>query len=115
MSITVFSQQTPPKTEKDISVDIVLGEPRQFVEMMYSNSHDTLKSGVWECSAGTFRANYHGIVEFCHILEGEATITTSLGQTVTVRAGDGFVLDEGLDTEWTVDKFIKKQFFICAA
>jgi uncharacterized cupin superfamily protein len=114
MSITLFRDQSPQKVEKDITADIVSGTPRQFVELMYAGQQDTLKSGIWESSAGVFRANYHGITEFCHILEGSAVITTSKGQTVTVNAGDRFVLDEGLETEWTVAGHIKKHFFICA-
>ena len=115
MSITLFRDHAPEKIEKDISTDIVSGTPRQFVELMYAGKENTLKSGIWESSVGVFRADYDGIVEFCHILEGSAVITTSEGQTVTVRAGDGFVLDEGLKTEWTVAAHIKKHFFIYAA
>lgn len=112
--ITLFSEHTPPRTEKDVTGDTVSGTPKQFVELMYSGQNDTLKSGIWESSAGVFRAAYDGIVEYCYILEGSAVIKTSDGQSVTVAAGDGFVLDEGLQTEWTVETFVKKQFFICA-
>ena len=114
MNITLFSDQSPARVEKDISADIVSGAPRQFVELMFSGQQDKIKSGIWECSAGAFKANYHGIVEFCYILEGSATITTQSGQSVTVRKGDGFVLDQGLETEWVVETHIKKQFFICS-
>ncbi len=111
--ITLFSEHSPPRTQKDVTRDTISGTPEQFVELMYAGQNDTLKSGIWESSAGKFRASYDGIVEFCHILEGSAVITTSDGQSVTVKAGDGFVLDEGLQTEWTVDTYVKKHFFIC--
>ncbi|WP_298936845.1 cupin domain-containing protein [uncultured Ruegeria sp.] len=113
MAIVLFGDQSPEKVEKDITAEIVLGAPRQFVELMYSGNNDTLKSGIWESSEGVFRAYYHGIVEFCHILEGGAVITTSDGQSVMVKGGDGFVLEEGLETEWVVGDYIKKHFFIC--
>ena len=112
--ITLFSEHTPPRTEKDVTGDTISGAPKQFVELMYSGQNDTLKSGIWESSAGVFRASYDGIVEFCHILEGGAVITSSDGQSVTVKAGDGFILDQGLQTEWTVETFVKKHFFIVA-
>jgi len=110
--ITLFSEQNPPRTEKDVTADTISGDPKQFVELMYAGHSDTMKSGIWESAAGSFRASYDGIVEFCHILEGSAVITASDGQSVTVKAGDGFVLEEGLQTEWTVDTFVKKHFFI---
>ncbi|WP_299641528.1 cupin domain-containing protein [uncultured Ruegeria sp.] len=113
MAIVFFGDQAPEKIEKDISGDIVSGAPRQFVELMYSGENDTIKSGVWESSEGVFKADYHGIVEFCHILEGGAVITASDGQCIMVKAGDGFVLEEGLETEWVVGDYIKKHFFIC--
>ena len=77
MKITLFRENAPKKVEKDISGDIVSGTPRHFSELMYAGRNDTLKSGTWESTAGVFRASYHGIVEFCHILEGSAVITTS--------------------------------------
>jgi len=115
MTVTLFSDHTPPKNEKDVSADTISGDPRQFVDLMYSGQADTMKSGIWECHAGSFSASYDGIVEFCHILEGSAVITASDGTSWTVRAGDGFVLDEGLQTEWVVETFVKKHFFICTA
>ncbi len=115
MKITLFREQTPPKNQKDISADTISGDPRQFVELMYLGPGETTKSGIWECHAGSFRASYTGIVEFCHILEGSAVVTASDGQSVTVNQGDAFVLDEGLQAEWHVESFVKKHFFICAA
>ncbi len=115
MKITLFNEHNPPKNQKDVTTDTISGNPEQFVELMYLGQGETMKSGIWECHAGTFKASYDGIVEFCHILEGSAVINASDGQSVTVTAGDAFVLDEGLQAEWTVDKFIKKHFFICAA
>ena len=48
------------------------------------------------------------IVEFCHIIEGGATIKTSDGNSHDVQAGDTFVMSAGLETEWTVGEYIKK-------
>jgi uncharacterized cupin superfamily protein len=103
----------PPRVEKDISDAILDGSPQQHSQLMYSGHEDTIKSGIWESTAGVFRADYEGIFEFCHVLEGSAVIKTSDGDVYSVEAGDGFVLDAGLKTEWTVDSYIKKHFLIC--
>jgi uncharacterized cupin superfamily protein len=55
----------------------------------------------------------NGITEFCYIIEGEAEIT-NLADTSkrTVRAGDAFVMESGLETEWYIPIYIKKYFAI---
>lgn len=113
MKLTLFKDQTPARVEKDISGDIVSGAPKQFSQLMYAGHQDTIKSGIWESSAGVFRADYDGIFEFCHVLDGSATIRTDAGEEYMVEAGDGFVLDAGLKTEWMVDTYIRKHFVIC--
>jgi uncharacterized cupin superfamily protein len=113
MKLTLFKDQTPARVEKDFSDSILAGSPKQHAQLMYSGHNGTIKSGVWESTAGVFRADYEGIFEFCHVLEGSAVIKTSGGDVYSVEAGDGFTLDAGLQTEWTVDSYIRKHFVIC--
>ena len=112
MSYSLFRDTPAPRIQKDIGEAVVAGHPVQHAELKFSDQGAAFKSGVWDCTAGTFTANYDGIVEFCHVLEGEATITTGTGETYQVGAGDAFVLDAGLRTTWTVDTYIKKHFVI---
>ena len=112
MKITLFKETDTPRVKKDISADIIEGEPVQHAELKFAGHNDKVKSGIWESTAGVFTADYTGIVEFCHILEGEAWIKSEDGTVTHVTAGDGFVLDEGLKTQWTVKSFIKKHFMI---
>ncbi len=113
MKLTLFKDQDVPRVQKDISADIVEGQPVQHAELKFSGHNEKVKSGIRESTAGVFTADYSGIVEFCHILEGEASIKTEDGTVFTVSAGDGFVLDSGLKTVWTVKSFVKKHFMIC--
>ena len=114
MKFTLFRDQSPERVEKDIAESIVSGTPRQHAELMFSGQQETIKSGIWESTAGVFTAVMQDQVEFCHILEGGATIRTDEGGEFTVKAGDAFVMESGLKTEWTVDDYIKKHFVICA-
>ena len=114
MKLTKFSDQNPPRVEKDLTGAIIRGEPRQHSQLMYAGHGDEIKSGIWESTAGVFTATMTDLVEFCHVLEGAATIKTSDGNTYSVSAGDAFVMEAGLETEWTVDTYIKKHFVICA-
>lgn len=114
MHITNFKEHNVPRVQNDISDTIVAGAPVHHAELKYTGNNGNIRSGVWESTAGVFTADYTGIVEFCHILEGSASIKTADGKVHHVSAGDGFVLDEGLQAEWTVDTFVKKHFMITA-
>ena len=114
MTFTLFRDQSPDRVEKNIADSIVSGTPKQHAQLMFSGQKDTIKSGVWESTAGVFTAVMHDQVEFCHILEGGATIRTTAGDVFTVKAGDAFVMESGLSTKWTVDAYVKKHFVICA-
>lgn len=114
MKFTLFRDLRVPKVEKDIAGDIVKGAPRQHSQLMFSGNKDTIKSGIWESTPGVFRAVMQDQVEFCHILEGSATIRTDRGETFEVGVGDAFVMENGLQMEWTVDDYVKKHFVICS-
>ncbi len=114
MKLTVFSSTDAPRVQNDISANVVSGDPVQHAQLMFSGHDNKVRSGIWESTAGVFTADYTGIVEFCHILEGDARIKTADGNEFKVSAGDGFILDAGLKTEWTVDVFVKKHFMISA-
>ncbi|MBT8154071.1 DUF861 domain-containing protein [Epibacterium ulvae] len=112
MSFIKFVDQNPDAVEKNIQDDILEGNPKQFSWMMYDGHQQAIRSGIWDSTAGKFTAVMDGIVEFCHILQGSATIKTSDGNSYDVAAGDAFVMNAGLETEWTVDNYIKKHFVI---
>ena len=114
MKFTKFSDTHAPRVEKDLTGSIVSGAPVQHSQLMYAGHGDQIKSGIWESTAGVFTATMMDLVEFCHILEGSAQIKTSNGNTYTVSAGDAFVMEAGLQTEWTVDTYIKQHFVICS-
>ncbi|WP_415401758.1 cupin domain-containing protein [Tateyamaria sp. SN3-11] len=114
MSFTLFRDTPVPRVKKDTGNAVVSGDPVQHSELKYAGHGDTIKSGIWDCTAGAFTADYDGITEFCHVLEGGATITTGAGETHKVAAGDAFVMEAGLRTTWTVERYIKKHFVICA-
>ena len=59
-----------------------------------------------------FRGPMNDQIEYCHILEGAATIRLDDGTEFHVKAGDGFVMDNGLQPVWTVADRVKKQWVI---
>lgn len=114
MEFTLFRTQDAPKLQKDLTGMIVSGTPEQQSQLNYSGHGGVIKAGVWDSTAGVFRATMTDLVEFCHILEGSATIRIGSGECFDVVAGDAFVMDAGLETEWTVATYVKKHFVICS-
>ncbi len=70
------------------------------------------EAGVWESSAGVFRADTTGYIEFGYLVQGSARIVDPDGTVHALEAGDPFVLPEGYKGCWEVDQFVKKVFFI---
>ena len=109
-----FSNHDVSRVEKDITGKVIQGNPTQGSWLHCDIKEAGARFGQWECQAGTFRAKMDGIVEFCHILEGEAHITNLAdGSVQNVCAGDSFVMEAGFDGEWMVPIYIKKSFVIC--
>lgn len=57
-------------------------------------------TGVWEVTPGAYRSIRGDSWELCIILDGVSEITEDGGETVTVRAGDAFVLKAGFVGTW---------------
>lgn len=111
-TLTKFSDCTTAAVQKDISELVVAGEPIHTSWPHFVGNNETFRSGVWQSTAGVFRGPMNNQIEFCHIIEGEARIVTEDNQEFVVKAGDGFVMDNGLKPVWHVDNFVKKHFVI---
>lgn len=113
-AFVLFGNPAVTPVDKDISECVVAGNPVQQVWLYCENSPTASRFGVWDCQPGTHRATMDGIIEFCYILEGSAHVTNlDDGSQRTVNAGDAFVMEPGLRTEWAVDNYVKKVFAIC--
>lgn len=115
MKFINFTQQVVEPFNKEFAEDIIDGSPEQKVWSHFVGNDGNFKSGMWDSTAGVFRGPMNNQIEFCHILEGEARIETPDGQSRTVRAGDAFVMDNGLQPVWHVEKYVRKYYVICSA
>ncbi len=115
MRFIKFADQTTDPIKRDVAdEDIIEGSPDQHVWSHFVGANETFKSGMWDCAAGVFRGPMNNQIEFCHIVEGEATIEIPGGETYTVKAGDSFVMDNGLQPVWHVGKYVRKHYVICS-
>ncbi|NIA71310.1 DUF861 domain-containing protein [Pelagibius litoralis] len=113
-TLTKFTDCATDPVEKDTTDVAVAGTPKHIAWPHFIGDGGQVRSGVWESTAGSFRGPMKDQIEFCHILEGEAEIETGVGERITVRVGDGFVMDNGLEPVWHVADYVKKHFVIIA-
>ena len=111
-TLTKFSDGNPPAVRQDNSSAVISGAPEHTVWVHFNGADNGVRAGVWESTAGVFHGPQNDQIEYCHILEGSATIRTQDGQEFHVKAGDGFVMDNGLQPVWTVEDRVKKQWVI---
>ncbi|UWR23016.1 cupin domain-containing protein [Sulfitobacter sp. S190] len=107
-----FADQSPEAIRQDTSAVTISGAPGHTVWVHFKGADDTVRAGIWESTAGVFRGPQNNQIEYCYILEGGATIRTQDGAEFDVTAGDGFVMDNGLQPVWTVPDRVKKQWVI---
>jgi hypothetical protein len=112
MRFVNFAEQVIQPVDKEFARDILSGRPKQRVWSHFVGAGGRFKAGMWESTAGQFVGPMTNQIEFCHILEGEAQIETSDGQSRTVRAGDAFVMDNGLTPVWHVETYVRKHYVI---
>lgn len=99
--------------------DSVLGRPRRPMagdtvtrtSTAFTTAGDAVSAGTWEASAGQFRSDTTGYIEFCHIVEGSCRVVDPDGTVHALKAGDSFVMPEGYKGHWEVDERVKKVFF----
>lgn len=114
-TFTHFAAQDIAPVDKQFDDDIIAGNPKQKVWSHFVSADGAFKSGMWDSTAGVFRGPMNNQIEFCHILEGEARIETADGQSRVVKAGDAFVMDNGLQPIWHVENYVRKHYVIAAA
>jgi uncharacterized protein len=78
-------------------------------------SADQLKSlgvdrwPIWTKEVSTFPWSYSA-KEVAYILEGEVTVTSKTGDTVSFGAGDLVTFEPGLECTWQIKKNLKKHY-----
>ncbi|MCA0175699.1 MAG: cupin domain-containing protein [Proteobacteria bacterium] len=89
----------------------LVGNPVQTVWMHYTDPSKQFFVGVWRSEPGKWRIAYTE-EEFCHMLEGKSIVTDESGRSVTVVAGESFVMPRGFVGTWEVVDTSTKRFVI---
>lgn len=103
---SITPEHDAPAPEKILS-----GDPRFTTWLVEARDDDTLFTGVWEATPGSWRISYDEW-EFCSILSGQSRLTDKDGMTCDVGPGDSFVLQPGFSGVWEVLETTRKLFVV---
>ena len=106
----------PDKSVAPIETDLdgwkkVEGDPTMKTWIEYTADDESMISGWWEATPGTYHASYEAW-EFVHLIEGQITITPDGGSPHQVGAGDAFVVEKGFNGTWKIEQKVLKHFAI---
>lgn len=98
-----------PEIERPDPAKVIAGDP---VHTTWNVEEvDGLYCGLWQSTPGTWRVSYSEW-EYVHILEGVSVLTGSDGQSVTLRAGDAWIIRPGFEGTWQVVEATLKEYVI---
>jgi uncharacterized cupin superfamily protein len=89
----------------------LVGNPKQTLWLEYTDESRKFFAGVWQSEVGKWRVTYTE-EEYCQILQGTSVITDQAGNSITVSAGDRFVIPGGFIGTWEVLAVTRKNFVI---
>lgn len=87
------------------------GNPKQTLHIQYTDPTGEFFVGLWSSEVGKWKVQYTE-EEFCAMLAGISVITDENGHTLTVQAGDEFVIPAGFVGTWEVIEPSTKRFVI---
>jgi len=64
---------------------------------------------IWSKEVSTFPWSYSNR-ETAYILEGNVTVTSNTGESITFGPGDLVIFEAGLDCNWDVKSLIRKHY-----
>lgn len=91
--------------------EIMSGTRKQSGLLLFEDKARGLSAGIWEQGANESRWIDYPVNEFMTVLEGEVVIVEE-DRTVSIKAGESFIIPKGLRCRWTQPGYVKKVFVI---
>lgn len=111
-AIIPFDRNVPLAAWEDFPEgEIVSGTAKQNGIVLFEDKAKGLSAGVWEQGANESRWMDYPVNEFMTVLEGEVVIVEE-DRTVSIAAGESFIIPKGLRCRWTQPGHVRKFFVI---
>jgi uncharacterized cupin superfamily protein len=88
----------------------LVGAPVESVHVLFSDADG--RSGIWECTPGSFDSTRKGDTELMHFLSGAGTITTADGTVHEIRPGVVLIAPDGWRGTWVIRETVRKVYTI---
>ncbi len=98
-----------PEVDRPDASRVVKGDPVHTT--WNAEDVDGLYCGLWQSTPGAWRISYDEW-EFVHILEGHSVLTATDGTSVTLKAGDAWIIRPGYEGVWEVIETTLKEYVI---
>ncbi|WP_395689103.1 cupin domain-containing protein, partial [Aestuariivirga sp.] len=110
--IIAFSPDIPLQPWEDFPEgEIVSGTRKHSGHVLFEDKARGLSAGVWEQGANESRWVDYPVNEFMTVLEGEVVIIEE-DRSVSIKAGESFIIPKGLRCRWTQPGHVRKFFVI---
>lgn len=93
------------------SEKLLKGNPKQTLHIQYTDPAGEFFVGLWSSEIGKWKVQYTE-EELCCMLVGISVITDENGHSLTVQAGDEFIIPAGFVGTWEVIEPSTKRFVI---
>lgn len=88
------------------------GAPVQRGYLYDEHEPDGYLAGVWDCTAFDDKPGPYPVDEYMLLLEGQVIMEMPDGTSVTIEAGEAFIIPKGLNCQWKMPGYVRKIFMI---
>jgi uncharacterized protein len=103
------TRSVPPVTERPDPAKVISGDPVHTIWNLEDRAG--LYAGLWQSTPGAWRVSYTEW-EYFRILTGVSVLTDAAGGSVTLGAGDAWIIRPGFAGIWTVVDTTLKDYVI---
>jgi uncharacterized protein len=97
-------------TERGPRTPALSGEPVESVHVWHDDG--SARTGVWECTPGSFESARRGDTEVMHFVAGAGTITSADGTVHDIHPGAVIVAPDGWSGVWDIRETARKVYVI---
>lgn len=110
--IITFDRNLPLVPWEDFPAEEIISGTRKHNGLtLFEDKARGLSAGIWEQGANESRWIDYPVNEFMTVLEGEVVIVEE-DRSVSIKAGESFIIPKGLRCRWTQPGHVKKFFVI---
>lgn len=102
--------ETVELTVRGLHKGVLAGAPVESVHVLHNDAGG--RSGIWECSPGSFDSARNGDTELMYFLAGAGTITSADGTVHEIRPGVVLVAPGGWRGTWVIRETVRKVYTI---